>query len=506
MSITTVPHAAPDSRAAPKRPGLVLFLVCTAIFMLMLDATIVSAAFADIRADFDASIDGLQWVVDAYALPLAGVLLTFATLGDRLGRKRVFVGGMAVFTAASLALSFSRTILELNVLRAVQGVGAAMLFATALPLLAAAFPDRAARAKTIGVYGAVMAAATVAGPVLGGLLVTSSGWRVIFTVNVPVGLAVLALAVARLPETTRTPGRRVDWLGSALLTGGLVAGVFALTRGNSLGWTSLTTLTLAVAAVGLVVGFVLWERRAPHPLFDIGMVSKPGFTGTAIVSVAHMATMMAATSFLALYLINTLGLTPLEAGVRLLPISGAALVAAPLAAVFAKRVPSAVSLPATLALVAVGMWLMSNHAPGSPWTYFVPGMVLAGVGLGAITAVSQAAALTFAPDADAGMASATFGTLRQVGMAIGVAGLGAMFGHAARDSALAFVPGRTELVDAIGSGAGTSVIPSDQPTLRHIAEVASADGLTALTSLGATVCAAGVIAAALAFGLSRLRR
>ncbi|MFI9503137.1 MFS transporter [Nocardia sp. NPDC052566] len=506
-------HTVAERRRAP---GWVLFMVCAAIFMLMLDATIVSAALADIRNDFDASIDGLQWVVDAYVLPLAGLLLTFATLGDRYGRKRIFVGGMVVFTGSSLVLALSRNVVQLDVLRAVQGAGAAMLFATALPLLAAAYPDRAARLKAIGIYGAVMAGASVAGPVLGGALVTSFGWRSIFTVNVPLGIVIVALALTRMPETARGQ-RRTDWLGSMLLTGGLVGGVFSLTRGNALGWTSAELLGLAGGSVLLLAAFLAWQFRAAQPMFDVSMLRKPGFAGTAIVSVVHMATMMAASNYLALYLVNTQGYTPLQMGLRLLPISVAALATAPIAAVLSKRIPAAVALPVTMGLVALGMWLMSDYSADHSWTYFVPGMVIAGIGLGAITAVSQATALTFAPDGDAGMASATFGTLRQLGMAIGVAGLGAMFGHVARTEATdalaaAHLPDALggPFADAVAAGAGTQVIAeipheflSAGPLLADAATAASTTALNALTGLGATIGAIGAAAAALAFLLGR---
>ncbi|MEV0104450.1 MFS transporter, partial [Nocardia sp. NPDC050789] len=276
-----VPHR---EQVSARRPGLVLSLVCIAVFMLMLDSTVVTAALADIRADFGSSLDGLQWAIDAYAIPLAGTLLTFATLGDRFGRKRVFVIGMAIFTTSSLALSLSGSVLELNLLRAVQGVGAAMLFATALPLLAVAFPEAGPRAKAIGVYGAVMAAAGVAGPVLGGALVTEFGWRSIFTVNVPIGVAVAAIAVSRMPEAARAAGRQIDWIGSMLLIGALTAGVFALTRGDALGWSSVTVVALAGISIAGLVMFAWWEIRAPHPLLNLSMVRMPGFAGTAIVS------------------------------------------------------------------------------------------------------------------------------------------------------------------------------------------------------------------------------
>ncbi|MEV6964056.1 MFS transporter [Hamadaea sp. NPDC051192] len=514
MTMTAAtPHrgAATSDSPAARRAGLVLLLVCGAIFMLMLDATVVTAALSDIRHDFSAGIDGLQWVIDAYSIPLAGVLLTFATAADRFGRKRMFVAGMILFTASSLALTLADTIVQLDVLRAVQGVGAAMLFATALPLLAEAFPDQKARAKAIGAYGAVMAAATVAGPVLGGLLVTQFGWRSIFLINVPIGIAIAAVAAWRMPRSARALDRRTDWVGSFLLTAGLVAGVFGLTRGNALGWSSPRLIGLAVLAVVLLGAFLAWQFRAAHPLLDVSMLRKRGFTGTAVVSVAHMATLMAASNFLAVYLIGALGYTPLQMGVRLLPISLGALVAAPLAAILLRRVPIAVSLPATMALVALGLWLLGDVAPGDSWTHFVGGMVLGGLGLGAITAVTQAASLTFASTSNAGMASATFGTLRQVGMAVGVAGLGARFSQAAADSAAegwqhlgsTAEPGlREQFAEAVGAGAGRQAAQGD-PLLADLAHAASAAGLNAVSELGTWIAVAAVVLAAVAFGLRR---
>jgi len=507
----------------PRRPRLVLFMVCVAIFMLMLDATVVSAALADIRSDFDASIDGLQWVIDAYTIPLAGVLLIFATLGDRYGRKPMFVAGMAVFTGTSLALTLAGGILQLDLLRAVQGVGAAMLFATALPLLSAAFPEPAARAKAIGIYGAVMAGATVAGPVVGGALVTRFGWRSIFTVNVPIGIAIIVLAALKMPNPAIVSERRADWPGAVLLTGGLVSGVFALTQGNALGWSSGTVIALILAGIVLTGAFVVWQTRAEHPLFDVSMARKPGFTGTAIVAVAHMATLMATSNYLALFFIGTLGYTPLEMGLRLLPISIGAMIAAPLAVILAKRVPISRSLPATMALVAVGMYLMGHFGHDDTWTHFLPGMLIGGIGIGALTTVNQAASLTFASQENAGMASATFGTLRQLGLAMGVAGLGAVFSHVAQDKAtsgLTAIPGaesmpqdlKDRFVDQVGSGSGHQVIEAvpaqlhdSVPALTHVADSASIDALNALAELGAAVAATAVVLAVIAFAIDRRR-
>lgn len=519
---TATARGSTPTDVTPPRPGMVLFIVCVAIFMLMLDAMVVSAALADIRSDFDASIDGLQWVVDAYSIPLAGVLLTFATLGDRYGRKRMYLAGMAVFTGSSLAMTMAGSIVALDVLRVVQGIGAAMLFATALPLLAAAFPDAGARAKAIGVYGAVMASATVLGPVIGGGLVTQFGWRSIFLINVPIGIAMIVLAARKLPQTASTADRRADWLGSLLLTGGLVAAVFALTRSHALGWTSGTVIALIVGGGVLLTAFLFWQTRAKNPLFDISMAKKPGFTGTAVVSIAHMATLMASATYLALFLMGQ-GYTPLEMGLRLLPISVCAMIAAALTPIIARRVPMGVGLTGTMAVVTVGMWLLGNYGPDDNWTHFLPGMIIGGLAIGALTSLNQAASLTFASQENAGMSSATFATLRQVGMAMGIAALGAVFSQVATDraeSGLAAVPGigsvpqdlKDQFVDLVGSGSGHEVVGSVPaqfhdavPALTRVADSASIDALNALANLGTIIGASAVAIAGTAFAIDRRR-
>ncbi|MFF1400827.1 MFS transporter [Streptomyces sp. NPDC058287] len=508
--------------AAPRRPGLVLSMVSVAIFMLMLDTMVVSAALADIRADFDASIGGLQWVVDAYSIPLAGVLLTFAALGDRHGRKRLFIAGMVVFTASSLAMMTAGGILQLDLLRMVQGIGAAMLFATSLPLLAAAFPEAEARARAIGVYGAVMASATVLGPVIGGGLVTHFGWRSIFAINVPIGIAVTVLAALKMPETAGAREHRADWPGSLLLTGGLVAAVFALTRSHALGWTSGTVISLLVGGTVLLAAFLFWQTRAGNPLVDLSMARKPGFTGTAIVSIAHMATLMASATYLALFLMSQ-GYTPLQMGLRLLPISACAMLAAAVAPVLARRLPIGVGLTGAMAVVTLGMYLLGGYGRDDNWTHFLPGMIVGGLAIGALTSINQAASLTFAPPEKAGMSSATFATLRQVGMAVGIAALGTVFGRVATDraeSGLAAVPGidavphdlRRQFADQVGSGAGHEVVEAVPerfheavPALTRVADSASIDGLNALVDLGVVIGAVSVLIAGIAFTIDRGR-
>lgn len=508
-------------------PGSVLLVTCVCVFMLMLDMTIVSAALAAVGEEFNASLDGLQWMIDAYGLPLAGLLLTAATFADRVGRKKVFITGLAIFTTASLGLVLSQSLIQLNLLRAAQGAGAALLFGTALPLIAAAYPDRLARLRAVGLYGAVMAAATVAGPVAGGWLVTACGWRWIFLINVPIGVAVLLFGIWRLTESSRGGRIRTDWVGSILLTSALFFLVLGITRGNTLGWGSTSITSLAVAAIFLFVAFIIWEVRTDHPLLDFGIIRRAAFPGAALVAFTHTATMMAATNFLMLYFINTLSYSALQAGLRALPISLSAMVAAPVAAHFGRKIPEA-TLTVSLGLVTIGMWLMSSFHYGQSWTHFVPGMVVAGVGLGAITAVTADLALSFAPEERSGMSTGLLSTIRQMGVVIGVAVLGALFSFTARATAgrdltrlqqrlAGSVPdngnAREEFLHALGSGAGVrtlSRVPDSYRViaapLTDIAATSSTNALNALLNATWIVGVAGTTLAAAAFAYSTYRQ
>src|SRR5579875_1797830 len=233
---TTSLHRPASASTTPGRPIAALALVCVAMFMLMLDMTIVAVALPDIQADLHADLGDLQWVVDAYTLPLAALLLTAATLGDRFGRRRLFSAGMAIFALGSLACALAWNPLALNAMRAVQGIGAAMLFGTAMPILGHAFPDLKARAKAIGAFGATLAGTTAVGPLLGGLIVDHAGWQWIFAINVPIGALAFVAARIWLAESKAETPRRIDLPGTAALTVSLAALVFGLIRGQSQGW------------------------------------------------------------------------------------------------------------------------------------------------------------------------------------------------------------------------------------------------------------------------------
>ncbi len=482
------------------RPGATLVLVCTAMFMLLLDMTIVTAALANIQKDLGSSLSSLQWVVDAYTLPVAGLLLTAATIGDRIGRRRLYLVGMALFTLASLGCALAGNALTLNVIRAVQGLGAVMLFGVALPLIAAAFPDVKKRAGAIGAFGATLAAATAVGPLLGGALVDGPGWRWIFLINVPVGLTALVGARFVLTESRAANPRTADWPGTGLLSTALVALVLGLIESSERGWGSPVVVTLLVASVGLLVGFVVRESRTAEPMLDLSLLRRPSFLGPALIALISSATLVASTSYIALYFINTLGYTPFQAGLRFLPLTIASFLAAPPAAKFGHLIPTRYSMPLTGALVAVGLATMIGVDASSSWTQLLLGFVIAGVGLGMSSALISQAALASVPMSQAGMATGTANTFRQIGLAAGVAALGSIFTArvtSAMSANLGLLPlpagADAQLATAVGSGAGVQVaahVPALlSPSVAEAARAATASGINLIFIVGASAAA-----------------
>ncbi|GIH14521.1 MFS transporter [Rugosimonospora africana] len=488
---------------ARRHPRWTLAIVCVATFMLLLDVTVVAVALGDIQTDFGSDLSSLQWVVDAYTLPLAGLLLTAATLGDRIGRRRIFLAGMALFTLGSLACALAWSPLILDLTRAAQGVGGALLFGVGLPLVGAAFPEPRARAAAIGVFGATLAGATAVGPLVGGALVDGPGWRWIFLVNVPIGLAALVAGWLRLEESRVAAARAADWPGTALLTAGLLALLLGLIRGNADGWLSAEILGLFAAAAVLLVGFVIREASAREPMLDLRLFRNASFAGVSIGAWAVSATLVAATSYLGLYLVNTLNYSPFQAGLRFLPLTVASFVAAPIVARLVDRVPPRVTVGGGLALSALGLWLAGQLHGDSRWTALLAGFIVAGVGLGMANASMSQAALAAVDHTRAGMATGTVNTMRQIGVAAGVAVLGAVFQHRAtadmaRQLAAARVPHgqASAIADAVGSGAGLRVADSApaalRPALAAAARVATVNGLNEILIGGAI--AAGIAA------------
>ncbi len=410
---------------AMARKWWTLLVVCLAVFMLLLDVTIVNVALPEIQNQLGSSFEDLQWVVDAYALALAAILLASGSLGDLLGRRSVFVLGLVIFSGASLVCGLSGTPAMLNIARAVQGAGGAMMFANSLALIAQEFPANE-RGTALGIWGATTGFAVAVGPLIGGVLTDAFGWEWIFLVNVPVGVITLALTLMRVHNSERDPTARIDWGGLVTFSSGLFCLVFALIRGNDDGWGSTKIVALLVTGALLLAAFVAIERRSEQPLLDLRLFRIPTFTGAQIVAFSIHASMFSMFLYITLYMQNILGYTPLEAGLRFLPISLLSFFAAPIAGKLAERYPVRLFLTAGLALIGLGLIEMHGVKPSDDWTTLLPGFILAGIGIGFVNPPLATAAIGVVEPRRSGAASGINSTARQVGTAVGIAGLGAI--------------------------------------------------------------------------------
>jgi EmrB/QacA subfamily drug resistance transporter len=486
--------------------------ICIATFMLLLDVTIVNVALPQIERDLDADFSELQWVVNAYALTLGATLLTAGSIADRIGRRRVFVAGLVVFSLASLACGLAGSALALNLARGVQGLGGAALFATSLALLADAFRSSRERSIALAAWGATTGASVAVGPLVGGVLVQAASWEWIFFVNVPVGVIAVALTLMRVRESRNPHAGPIDWAGLVLLSASLGALIFGLQRGNEEGWGSTLIVSALGGAVVALVLFVLVELRREHPMLDLALFRKPTTTGASVAVLSMAAGVFAMLLFITLYLQNVLGYDALEAGLRLLPLTVAAFFAAAIGARLGERLPLAWLLGVGLALAGTGLLLMRQVSVGGDWTDLFAGMIVTGIGVGLVNPTVASAALSVAPAARSGMASGLSGTFRIGGVALGVAALGALFQDRVQAKvvdALAgtpLAPKSGQLADAFASGnapdALGSVPPGQRAVLAHAAESSFVSGLHWIMLAAAIACFVG---AALSLVLVRQR-
>ncbi len=403
-----------------------LIIVCIGIFMLLLDITVVNVALPDIQRELHTSFTDLQWVVDAYALLLATCMLNAGTLGDLLGRKRVFITGVVLFTAASAACGSATSPLFLNLARGAQGIGGAIMFSVSLAILSQEFHGRE-RGTAFGIWGATIGAAVAIGPLVGGALTTWAGWRWIFFVNLPIGALCVVGALRYLHESRNEEHGGFDLLGFALLTAGLFSLVLALLRGNDWGWSSGRELGFFAAAIVCLGSFLLVEARQTAPMLDVSLFRVPTFTGAQIVAFAISSAMFSQFLYLTLYLQNVLGYSPIQAGLRFLPLSLLAFVAAPIAGRLSARLPMRLLLGLGMGLVGAALLLMHGLTPSSRWTALLPGFLVGGFGIGMVNPPLATTAVGVVEPRRAGMASGVNNTFRQVGIATGIAGLGALF-------------------------------------------------------------------------------
>jgi EmrB/QacA subfamily drug resistance transporter len=397
--------------------GATLAVASAATALLLLDVTVVNVALPAIRADLDASFDELQWVIDAYALALASTLLALGAAADRIGRRRVFLAGLAVFAAASAACAAAPNGTVLDVARAAQGIGAAAMFATSLALLAEEYRG-ADRGFAFGVWGAVSGAALALGPLVGGGLVDTVGWEWAFLINVPLCALLAALTLSRVRESRDADAPPPDLPGAALFTAAAFLVVYGLIRDR---------YGFCAAGAGLAVLFIGVERSRPHPMLDPRLFRRGEFTGTALVAFAQSFALYPMFLFLAVYMQETLGYTAWETGLRLLPVTLVLFAVAPLSGRLTARVPLRVPMCLGLVLIGAGLLLMRRVGPGEDWTALLPGFVVGGAGIGTISPALAAAMVSVLSVEQSGVASGVNNTFRQLGISVGIAALGAVF-------------------------------------------------------------------------------
>src|SRR4051812_28584344 len=339
------------------RQRLTLTVVCAATAMLMLDIAVVNTAVPSIARDLHAGFQSIQWIVDAYTVALAATVLTAVSLADRLGRRRTFAIGLVLFTAMSAACGAAPSIATLDAFRAAQGVGAAIMFATSFALIRDAYPDPAGRGGAFAAYGATIGASFAVGPLVGGVLTSWVAWRAIFLINVPIGLA--ALAVVRRIHDGREENRRpIDWTGQTLLVCGLVSLVTGLLRGNESGWGSTEIVALLAAAAVCLMSFAAVEFRVRYPMLPPPMFRNPSFTGAQVAAAAISASFFALFVYASIYLQDVLGLSPIRTGLAFMPATAVVFVVSGLTAQIQARVSARVLLSGGLALVTVGLLTM----------------------------------------------------------------------------------------------------------------------------------------------------
>jgi EmrB/QacA subfamily drug resistance transporter len=480
-----------------------LAVVLITVFMLLLDVTIVAVALPTISASLKPTFSQLQWVVDAYALMLTVALLTAGMFADIYGRKRILTIGLAIFTIASVVCAQAPTATVLDFARGVQGIGGATMFACSLALIVQEFPA-GERAVAFGLYGATNGLSVALGPILGGVLVQAFGWQSIFYINVPIAIVaflILQRKVVNLPG----PPTKVDWPGLMSFSGAMFLAVFATIRGNDAGWASASTIGFYAASVLLFVAFVAIERRRKFPMFDLSLFKNPTFVGSSVSAFTVCFSVLALIFFLTTWLQSILGYSAVEAGLRMLVFTGAALAFAPLAGRMTASVSPRVVLPLGLALVTVGVLSMTAVSASSTWTAILPGLALSGIGLGLMNPTLASTAVSVVPPWRGGMASGMNSTFREAGTAAGIAVAGTLLQHQVRvnvHNALSGTPlGHIEktAANAISTG-GTPELVHHSPVkyqahLLSLAHMSYASGLRTIFVLAAIVAAIGCIVA-----------
>jgi EmrB/QacA subfamily drug resistance transporter len=403
---------------------LTIAVACLATSMLMLDISVVNTALSDIADGLDTGLSGLQWVVDAYTIPLAATVLTAGAIADRLGRRKLFALGLGLFTVMSALCGAAGGIEVLVGSRALQGLGASMMFATALALISQVTPKPEDRVKALAAYGAAIGASFALGPFVGGSLTELFGWRAIFLINVPIGAIALWITFRFVAEGRDPTPRRVDIPGQVTLIGGLFLLVLALLRGNEEGWGSAGIVAALAGAAAFLVAFVVVEARSRAPMLPLRLLRERPFAGAQVAVFAISASFFAVFFYVTLYLQTVLGMSPIETGLVYLPGTFLVFVVSGMTAQLGAGASPAKIASFGLVLIGIGLALMLFVGVDSSWTVLLPGLLLASLGTGLFNPTASALALNALPAEQSGLAAGANDTFRQTGVAVGIAVLG----------------------------------------------------------------------------------
>jgi EmrB/QacA subfamily drug resistance transporter len=504
MSSAVTAAPVPTNEAHPRR-WLVLVVMCLSLLLIVMDNTIVNVALPTIQNDLDATTSQLQWIVDAYILVFAGLLLTMGALGDRFGRRGALAGGLSIMAVASIMSSFANSPDQLIATRAFMGVGAALVMPATLSIITNVFTVPKERAQAIAIWSATAGMAIAIGPVTGGWLLEHFWWGSVFLVNVPVVIVAVVLGQLVVPTSHDPDAPPVDVPGALLSMVGITALVYAIIEGPN-GWTHTNVLGgFAIAAV-LLTAFILWERRAPHPMLDVSLFSNPRFSAASgAISLTFFG--MFGTFFLLTQLLQSvMGYTALQAGIRLLPMAATQMVVAPLSAKLADRVGSKIVVSVGLLIAAIGLLMASRLSVGATYGEVALALVVMSIGFAAMMPSATEAIMGSVPPAKAGVGSAVNDTTRELGGAFGVAVLGSVvsstYGPQVRD-AVAGSPLPAPAVTAVSDQIGAAMHVANQiggAPGRLLADVASnafVDGMQTALTIGAGALALGALVAAL---------
>jgi EmrB/QacA subfamily drug resistance transporter len=486
---------------------IVLFTMSFALAMAMLDNTVVNVALPTISRELGAGVSGLQWIVDGYVLAFASLLLTGGILGDRYGRKRMFMTGLVLFTLASLGCGLSQSVGQLIGFRVLQGAGAALLMPGTLSIITVTFPQ-SERAKAIGLWAGVSGLALALGPTLGGFMVESVGWQSVFFLNVPIGIVAFVVATRTVTESTSDEVRRLDVVGLVLGSTGLLAATYGLIEANQLGWSDPRIVSSLVASAALLTAFLIWEHRSSHPMLPLPFFRIPAFSAGNTVAFSVSLGMFATFFFMSLYMQLIHGYSPLETGLRFLPMTAMIIITAPNAGRYASKHGS--RAPMTYGLLLAGGGLLALGAflePNTPYAVMMPIFIIMGHGMGATMAPMTAAVMNAVGPQRAGLGSAMTNTSREVGGVVGIALLGTILTTVLRGSLENSLLGlglsqaqQAAIEQAAGRGtldghALAGLAPQQLAAVQHAFGQAFMDGFHVALLLGGSVLVAAAVVA-----------